>query len=254
MTKSLQGKNAIVTGGSRGIGKGIALELANRGANVLITYNAAAQKADEVVALLQEKGVKAACVQANGQDIEAPKKVVQAAISLYQTIDIIVNNAGAGDDVLFEALDYSIWAKILDTNTRFPAFLVKESIPHFGSTPRIINISSVMGRMGGWYSAAYTASKAALEGLTKVMAQELGQKYNATFNCLSTGPVETDMWMADSAPEVLAEWQPRIELTPAAKRIAQPDDIAQIAAFLSEEGSRWVTASTVCASGGLCPI
>ena len=254
MTKSLRGKNAIVTGASRGIGKGVALELANRGANILITYNAAAHKAEEVVELLKGKGVKAACVQANGQDPEAPTKVVQAAASLYQTIDIIVNNAGAGDDVLFEALNYPIWSKILDTNTRFPAFLVKESIPYFGTAPRIINVSSVMGRMGGWYSAAYTASKAALEALTKVMAQELGQNHNATFNCLSTGPVDADMWMADSAPEVLAEWEPRIALTAAGKRIAQPDDIAQIAAFLSEEGSRWVTASTICANGGLCPI
>jgi NAD(P)-dependent dehydrogenase (short-subunit alcohol dehydrogenase family) len=106
--------------------------------------------------------------------------------------------------------------------------------------------------MGSAYTAAYTASKAALEGVTKVMAIELGHKYGATVNCVNPGPVATDMWLRNTDPAVLDGWDSKMKEIPAAPRIATPDDIAQIVAFLSEEGSRWSTGSTVNANGGLC--
>lgn len=252
MAQSLKGRVAIVTGGSRGLGAGIALELGKRGANVLITYNKAGVQAQEVISKIKESGVQTIGVQAGGSDHGSPKKIVDAAVTEWGHIDIIINNAGAGDDCLLEDMSHEIWDKILDCNLRFPTFLVKESLPHLGNAPRIVNISSVMARMGGSYASAYCASKAALEGMTKVWAIELGQKYNATVNCVNPGPIATDMWLRDTDPAVLAEWDSKMKETPAAPRIATPDDIAQIVAFLSEEGSRWSTGSTVNANGGLC--
>ncbi|CAK3848531.1 3-oxoacyl-[acyl-carrier- ] reductase [Lecanosticta acicola] len=252
-SKSLQNRNAIVTGGSRGIGAGIALELARRGANILLTYNASSTQAETHAAQLkQDFGVDAFAVQGRGSDRDAPKQIVEAAVDRWGHIDIIINNAGAGDDALVQELTHELWDKILDCNLRFPVFLVKEAMAHFGSAPRIVNVSSVLARQSCAYTAAYTASKAALEGVTKTMAIELGQKYGATVNCVNPGPVATDMWLRDTDPAVLAEWDAKIKETPAAPRIATPDDIAQIVAFLSEEGSRWSTGSTVNANGGLC--
>ncbi|OBT45162.1 hypothetical protein VE00_04313 [Pseudogymnoascus sp. WSF 3629] len=252
--KSLQGRIAIVTGGSRGIGAGVALELAKRGANVLITYNKAGQAATEVIATLQALGVEAEGIQAGGSDREAPARIVAKAVEKWGHIDIIINNAGAADDALLKDLTHEIFDKILDCNLRFPTWLVKESLPHLGTSPRIVNISSVIARMGGSYTTAYCASKAAMEGITKVWAQELGQKYGATVNCVNPGPVKTDMWLRDTEQAVLDKWEVKMKEIPAAARIAEVDDIAQIVAFLSEECSRWSTGSTVNANGGLCPV
>ncbi|OQD74549.1 hypothetical protein PENDEC_c010G06237 [Penicillium decumbens] len=250
--KSLQGRVAIVTGGSRGIGAGVALELAKRGANVLITYNQASTQATSVINQLKELGAEAEGVQASGSDRDSPRRIIAKAVEVWGHIDIIINNAGAGDDSLLCDLTHELWDKVLDCNLRFPTFLLKEAVPHFGTAPRIVNISSVIARMGGSYSTAYCATKAALEGVTKVWAQELGQKYGATVNCVNPGPVKTDMWLRDTEQEVLDEWETKMKEIPAGARIAEVDDIAQIVAFLSEEGSRWSTGSTVNANGGLC--
>lgn len=191
--KTLQGKNAIVTGGSRGIGAGIALELAKRGANVLITYNNAGKAAAEVISNVKSLGVDADGVQATGSDRDSPRRIVAKVVEKWGKIDIIINNAGAGDDALLEDMTHELWDKLLDCNLRFPTFLVKEAMPHFGPAPRIVNISSVIARMGGSHTTAYCATQAGMEGITKVWAQELGQKYNATVNCVNPGPVKTDI-------------------------------------------------------------
>jgi NAD(P)-dependent dehydrogenase (short-subunit alcohol dehydrogenase family) len=250
--KSLQGRVAIVTGGSRGIGAGIALELAKRGANVLITYNKAGDQAAEVINHLKSLGVAAEGVQAGGSDRDSPRRIVAKCVETWGHIDIIINNAGAGDDCLLADMTHELWDKLLDCNLRFPTFLVKEALPYLGAAPRIVNVSSVIARMGGSYSTAYCATKAALEGVTKVWALELGQKYGATVNCVNPGPVKADMWLRDTDQAVLDEWDIKMKETPAGARIADVDDIAQIVAFLSEEGSRWSTGSTVNANGGLC--
>lgn len=252
MTQSLLGKAAIVTGGSRGIGAGIAVELAKRGANVLITYQSASAQAEEVAAKIRALGCEALIVQAGGNDKTGPPRIVEAAVKQWTKIDIVINNAGAGDDCLLKDMTYELWDKTLNCNVRFATFLVKECMPHFGPAPRIVNISSVMARMGGAYATAYTASKAALEGVTKVWAAELGQEFNATVNCVNPGPVGTDMWLRDTGADVLAEWDIKMKETPAAARIGTVDDIAQIVGFLSEEASRWSTGSTVNANGGIC--
>ncbi|KAI0126183.1 putative gluconate 5-dehydrogenase [Xylariales sp. AK1849] len=252
MVKNLQGLTAIITGGSRGIGAGIALELASRGANVLITYQSALSQADEIVAKIQALGCEALAVQASGNDKDAPARIVKAAADRWSHIDIIINNAGAGDDCLLKDLTHEIWDKMLNTNLRLATFLVKESMPYLGKAPRIVNVSSMIARLGGAYGTPYCASKAALEGVTKVWAAELGQDYNATVNCVNPGPVATDMWLKDTGADVIAEWDIKMKETPAAARIGTVDDVAQIVAFLCSEESRWSTGSTVNANGGLC--
>jgi NAD(P)-dependent dehydrogenase (short-subunit alcohol dehydrogenase family) len=252
MSKTLAGRIAIVTGGSRGIGAGIALELAIRGANILITYNAAFALATATIAQLHAQGVEAIAVQASGSDRTALQRIVAAARQKWGRIDIIINNAAAGDACLLENLTPEIWEKIHDSNLRFPTFLVQAALPLLGASPRIVNISSVMARMGGQYSSAYCASKAGLEGITKVWAAELGHKYGATVNCVNVGPTATDMWNSYEDLAAVAEWTIRVKQTPAAPRIATVDDIAQIVGFLTEERSRWTTGSTVNANGGMC--
>lgn len=251
MSKSLLKRNAIVTGGSRGIGAGIAIELAKRGANVLITYEKSAKAADEVVARIENLGVRGLALQANSLDIESPAKIVKALADAWGKIHIIVNNAGIGDDIFLQDLTEADFDRHMAINVRMPTFLVKAAIPHFGEAPRIVNLSSVMARVGSAQATAYCASKAALEGVTKVLAVELGHKYGATVNCVNPGPVDTDMWR-QTAQGVRDEWESRKAVeTPAAPRIGTVDDIAQIVAFLSEEQSRWTTGSTVCANGGM---
>lgn len=251
MSQSLSGKIAIVTGGSRGLGRGIALELAKRGANVAITFNSATAEADRVADEVRHLGREAIVVQARGNDREAPARIVAAVVEKWGHIDVIINNAGAGDDALLEDLTHELWDKIFETNLTLPTFLLKAALPHLGSTPRVVNISSVAARTGPAYMSAYAASKAALEGITRVWARELGQKHNLTANCVNPGPIATDMWLRDSEPAVLQAAEVGIKATPAAPRIAEVDEIAQIVAFLSEGASRWSTGSVVNANGGL---
>ncbi|KAH8693057.1 dehydrogenase with different specificitie [Talaromyces proteolyticus] len=251
MSKSLAGRNAIVSGGSRGIGKGIALELAKRGANVLITYEKSAKAAEGVVEQIEKLGTKGMALQASCLDIKSPGKIVKALVEAWGKIHIIINNAGIGDDIFLEDLTESDFDRHIIINVRMPIFLVKAAMQFFGEAPRIVNVSSIMARVGSPQATAYTASKSALEGVTKVLAIELGHKYGATVNCVNPGPVETDMWL-QTDKDVRDMWEAnKAAETPAAPRIGTVDDIAQIVAFLSEEQSRWTTGSTVCANGGM---
>lgn len=255
-SSSLLDKIAIVTGGSRGIGAGIAVELARRGAHILITYNSAQQKAEKVAGAIRQLGRRAIVVQGKSSDRETPGRIVQTAVGEYGRIDIIVNNAGIGNDCLLKDLTHEFWDEMHDVNLRLPAFLVKAALPHLGPAPRIVNISSVAARAGFNATSVYASSKAALEGMTRAWATELGHLYNATVNCVNPGPVATDMMLVDDAtdPEVVEYWDGKIRETPAAPRAGTPDDIAQIVAFLCEEGSRWCTGSVVNANGGLVPV
>ncbi|KNG80967.1 gluconate 5-dehydrogenase [Aspergillus nomiae NRRL 13137] len=250
--QSLRGKNAIVTGGSRGIGKGIAFELARRGANILLTYNSSRQQAEEVASQIRTVGVDAIAVEGKADDLSAPKNIVDAAVQRWGCIDIVINNAGAREDYPVEEMTYEAFDRQIAVNLRFPVFLIKEATRHFGQAPRIVNLSSVYARDGQPGCLAYVASKGAMESLTRSLAKELGHKYNATINCVSPGPVNTELWASTTQdPEAKEEWDRVIQSTPAAPRVAEVDDIAQIVAFLSEEGSRWTTGSLINANGGL---
>ena len=250
---SLQDKIAIVTGGSRGIGAAIALELARRGADLLLTFNVAQQEANEVAAQIRHIGRRAFTVQASGADRTSARRIVDAVLDQYDHIDIIVNNAGVAIDSLLKNMTDEFWDETLDVNLRLPAFLVQAALSHLGPAPRIVNISSVVARAGYRTTSVYAASKAALEGMTRAWAVELGHDYGATVNCVNPGLVGTDMVLKDDniGDEEKEFWNGKIRETPAAPRMGTPDDIAQIVAFLCEEGSRWCTGSVVNANGGL---
>lgn len=149
---SLKGKVAIVTGGSRGIGAGIAKELSKRGAKVLITYASSSSKADEVVASIKSQGGEAVAIQADCVSPDAPKLVAEAAAEFdgHGGFDIIVNNAGAGDEMWLKDVTYEHFDKMFHTNVRFPMFLMKESLPYIRKGGRVVNIGSVVARQGQW--------------------------------------------------------------------------------------------------------
>ncbi|KAJ3580471.1 hypothetical protein NPX13_g80 [Xylaria arbuscula] len=250
---SLQGRVAIVTGGSRGIGAGIAQELGKRGAKVVITYAASSAKAEKVVEIIKTSS-DAIAIKADCMDPASPEKIVSATIQTFgERVDIIVNNAGAGDELFLEDTTLEHFDKVFYTNVRFPMFLVKSCLPYLQNGGRIVNLSSVVARQGWAMQGAYGASKACMESLARTWATELGHKYGVTVNCVNPGPVATDMWNAtppDAAPGI----EGYIKSTPAAPRVGEVDDVVQIVAFLCEEGSRWVTGSTVCANGGACLV
>ena len=251
MPDSLHDKVAIVTGSSRGLGAGIALELARRGANLVITYNSCLVEALHVADQVTSLGREAVVVQAQGTDRDAPTAIVAAAVGRWGRIDIIVNNAGADADAALGALTHETSDKLLDTNARLPVFLVQAALPHLGRAPRVVSVSSIATRTPAAGMTAYAASKAALEAATRAWATEFGHVHGLTANCVNPGPVATDMWLRDTDPAVHDQWSERVRATPAAPRIASVDDVAQIVAFLCEERSRWITGSVVNANGGL---
>ncbi|TKX19988.1 hypothetical protein C1H76_7872 [Elsinoe australis] len=250
--KTLQGKVAVVTGGSRGIGRGIALELATRGANILITYSSAEAQAEEVRKEIKSHDVECIAVRAAGTDKSAPKSIVDAAVKQWGVIDIIVNNAAAGGELSLVQTTEEDFETQMAVNLRFPLFLIKSAVSHFGPAPRIVNMSSIYARSGHSDCLVYSACKGALESATRSLARELGHAHNATVNCVNPGPVNTDLWAkAIADPEARQAWEGVVKQTPAAPRVAEVDDIAQIVAFLCEERSRWTTGSVVNANGGM---
>ena len=153
---SLKAKVAIVTGGSRGIGAGIARELCKRGAKVLITYASSSTKADEVVASIKSTGGEALALQADCLSQDSPKSVVEAAVKLDGNggFDIIINNAGAGDEMWLKDVTYEHFDNVFHTNVRFPMFLMKESLPYIRKGGRVVNIGSVVARQGKFTPAS----------------------------------------------------------------------------------------------------
>ncbi|KAE8154135.1 short chain dehydrogenase [Aspergillus avenaceus] len=203
-TESVARKNAIVTGGSRGIGKGISLELAKRGANILLAYQSSRDQAEEVAAAeIRRSGVDAIAVE-------------------------------------------------VAVNLKLPVFLIQASMPYFGKMPRIVHLSSAYARDGQSGCLAYVACKGAMESLTRSLARDLSHNYQATINCVCPGPVNTELWAATiEDPHEKEKWDFVVQNTPAAARVAEVDDSAQIVGFLAEGRSRWTTGSLVNANGGL---
>ncbi|PSN62660.1 dehydrogenase with different specificitie [Corynespora cassiicola Philippines] len=246
----LAGKVAIVTGASRGIGAGLALELARRGAKVAIIYSSArseplaAKVASQISTLAN--GSQALIIQADLSQVESPEKIVSATRAAYgDKIDILVNNAGVLFDGALLEITAEDYARMFDVNVRGPLLLTKAVVPHLRAPGRIINMSSVGARCGFMKLALYSASKAALEGLTRGLATELGGDGH-TVNAVEPGPVQSDMM--DEAPQELVELQKRT--TPVQQRIGTVDDIAGIVAWLCGEESRWISGQTISASGG----
>ncbi|KAF2849373.1 NAD(P)-binding protein [Plenodomus tracheiphilus IPT5] len=247
---SLQGKIAIVTGASRGIGRGITLELARRGAKVAIVYTSMSSErlAEEVVSEIKSMGNDSAAIiiQADLSKVESPDQIVAATTNAFGAeIDILVNNAGLPFAKAITEVTAEDYATIFDVNVRAPLLLTGAVVPHLRAPGRIINISSVAAHSGFHGVALYAASKAALEGMTRSLAQELGGPGH-TVNVVAPGPTESEM-LANVPEEVQKD---SLNRTPVQHRFGTPDDIARIVAWLAGEDSKWVSGQTISASGG----
>ncbi|KAI8648976.1 hypothetical protein NCS55_01470800 [Fusarium keratoplasticum] len=251
----LQGKAAIVTGSSRGIGAGIALDLARKGANVLVHYTSpnSVPAAEAIAQQVRDLGRKSAICKADLTDLDQHQSIIDAAIknvSESGKIEILVHNAAVGRDALLKDTTVDFYNDHVNCNIRGLFFLTQKALPHLAHGGRIVIISSVRARLGVETQGIYSATKAAGEALARVWAKELGHEHGITVNCVNPGPVATDQWRA-STDEFIEAMQPIIKSTPAAPRVGEVEDIAPLVSFLCTEEARWVTGSVLSANGGL---
>ena len=244
----LTGKTALVTGGSRGLGRVIALALAGQGADVAINYRGNAEAADAVVAEITGAGHRSLAVQGDtSAGREACEAIVKAAIDGLGSIDILVNNAGITRDNLLMRMDADEWDAVIGTNLSGPFWMTRAIARPMlkAKRGRIINMSSAAGRMGNAGQANYAAAKAGLIGLTKTTARELASR-GITCNAIAPGLIETDL-TADLPP---AATEALIALTPLGY-LGSVDDVAAAAIYFASDEARYVTGQVLGVDGGI---
>lgn len=242
---SLNGKTALVTGASRGIGRAIALRLAEDGANVAVIYAGSADKAEAVVNEITALGVNAKAYRCNVADSAAVNETVKAVTNDLDKIDILVNNAGITRDGLMLRMKDEDFDAVLDTNLKGAFNMIRACYSGFirKKSGRIINISSVSGIMGNVGQANYSASKAGVIGLTKSVARELASR-GITCNAVAPGFIQTDM------TENLGDNNPLLNSIPLG-RMGKPEDIAAAVAFLASDSAAYITGEVLKVDGGL---
>lgn len=242
---SLNGKTALVTGASRGIGRAIALRLAEDGANVAVIYAGSADKAKAVVNEITALGVNAKAYRCNVADSTAVNETVKAVTNDLGKIDILVNNAGITRDGLMLRMKDEDFDAVLDTNLKGAFNMIRACYSGFirKKSGRIINISSVSGIMGNAGQANYSASKAGVIGLTKSVARELASR-GITCNAVAPGFIQTDM------TENLGDNNPLLNSIPLG-RMGRPEDIAAAVAFLASDSAAYITGEVLKVDGGL---
>jgi len=245
--KLLKDKTALITGASRGIGKGIAVEFAKQGANVAFTFNASVDAAKELEKELESFGVKAKGYQSNAANFDAAQDLVKEVLNDFGSLQVLINNAGITKDNLLMRISEEDFDKVIEVNLKSVFNLTKAVIRPMmkqrdGS---IINMSSVVGIKGNAGQTNYAASKAGILGFTKSVALELGSR-NIRCNAIAPGFIETEM-TAKLDEKTVDEWRKAIPL----KRGGAPEDVANACVFLASDMSTYITGQTLNVDGGM---
>lgn len=246
--KQFEGRSAIVTGGTRGIGKAIVLELARRGCNVAFNYSKSAGEADALKAEVEKLGVKAIAAQCDVASTEAAAEFAKNVANEFGTIDYLVNNAGITRDQLMLRMKEEDWDSVIDTNLKgawnFSKAVLRPMMKNENGAS-ILNITSISGVVGMLGQTNYSASKAGMIGLTKAMAKEVASR-KITVNALALGLIETDM-----AAEMNEEYREKILANIPLGRLGNVDEVAQIACFLLSPAAAYITGEVLQADGGV---
>lgn len=245
--KLLEGKTAIITGASRGIGRGIAVVFAQQGANVAFTYSSSASAAQELENELIALGVKAKGYQSNAADFNEAQKLVDDVITTFGTVDILINNAGITKDNLLMRISEEDFDQVINVNLKSVFNMTKavQKIMLKNRAGSIINMSSVVGVKGNAGQTNYAASKAGVIGFTKSVALELGSR-NIRCNAIAPGFIETEM-TAKLNDDVVQGWRDSIPL----RRGGTPEDVANACVFLGSDMSAYVTGQVMNVDGGM---
>ncbi len=245
--KLLENKTAIITGATRGIGHGIALEFAKQGCNVAFTYSSSVDAAKALEQELLALGVKAKGYQSNAADFDAAQALAKDVLEEFKTIDVLINNAGITKDNLLMRISEDDFDKVIEINLKSVFNLTKAVIRPMMKQRKgsIINMSSVVGLKGNAGQANYAASKAGIIGFSKSVALELGSR-NIRSNVVAPGFIETEM-TAKLDEKVVEAWRSEIPL----KRGGSPKDIADACVFLASDMSSYITGQTLSVDGGM---
>ena len=243
----LKGKTVIITGASRGIGKGIALTLAENGANIAFTYSKSVDSANKLVKEIEGLGVKCKGYQSNAASYEDSQSLIENILKDFETFDVLINNAGITKDNLLMRMSENDFDKVIEVNLKSVFNMVKACQRVFlkKRTGSIINISSVVGVKGNAGQSNYAASKAGIIGFSKSIALELGSR-NIRSNVVAPGFIETEM-TNDLSQELVQKWIEGIPL----KRGGKPEDVANLCLFLSSDLSSFITGQVINVDGGM---
>ncbi|HBA03151.1 MAG TPA: beta-ketoacyl-ACP reductase [Clostridium sp.] len=242
-----KGKNVVVTGGSRGIGRAIAIEFGKKGANVVINYVSSDAEAEKVAEEIKSLGGNAILVKGDVSSFEEGKKLIDETVKVFGTIDILINNAGITKDGLIMRMKEEHFDKVIDINLKGVFNTCKSAVAHMlkQRSGKIINISSVVGVVGNAGQANYAASKAGVIGLTKSIAKEVGTR-GITVNAVAPGFIKSDM--TDVLSEKVKDGM--LRLIPL-NRFGNVEDVARTVVFLASEGGDYITGQVINVDGGM---
>ncbi|MDX6314136.1 MAG: 3-oxoacyl-[acyl-carrier protein] reductase [Streptomyces sp.] len=242
--QKLSGKSALVTAASRGIGRAVALRLAADGARVAVNYHSNAEAAEAVVSAIEQAGGTAVAIQGDIGVREDVERLFKESLSAFGSLDILVNNAGLGANGNIADLDAELLDRVIDVNFKGTFFALQQAARHLNDGGRIVSVSTGYTRATYPGVGVYAATKAAVESLGLALSRELGSR-KITVNAVLPGLVNTDQ----TAP-IRDQFDTFAEMTPLG-RVGEPEDIADIVAFLASHDARWVTGQAIAAAGGL---